>query len=230
MPRPTFANLPPTKRERIIDLAVAEFAAHPYPIASLSRIVARAGIAKGSIYQYFENKQDLYLFILDYAAQQQLELLRAQIPPDPEISFFALLRWQMQASAQVGLAAPLFTRLMYRAVTDDLPFRDQVTCRLQTTGAAHLQALLARGVERGEIDPALDLELAVFVLQSLMANLHELIVRRLGITLEAAAGDVTMISGPATERLYDQIVQILQFGLGTRGAPVLSLGDIPCGC
>jgi AcrR family transcriptional regulator len=225
MPKPTFANLPPAKRQAIIDLALAEFAEHPYSIASLSQIVARAGIAKGSIYQYFENKQDLYLFILDYAIQRQLELLRAQTPPDPEISFFALLRWQMRASVQVGLAAPLLTRLMYHAVTDDLPFRDDVTRRLQTAGEAHLQALLDRGVERGEIDPELDLELAAFVLGQLMANLRELIARRLGVTLEAAAGDVAIASGPAVEQLYDQIVRIVQYGLGRRADPAENVGD-----
>jgi AcrR family transcriptional regulator len=224
VPKQTFANLPSAKRQAIIDLAVAEFAERPYQIASLSRIVERAGIAKGSIYQYFENKQELYLFIIDYAAQQQLELLRAQVPPDPELGFFALLRWQMQASMQVGLAAPLLTRLMYRAVTDDLPFRDEVAKRLQMAGEAHLQALLARGMERGEIEPSLDLELAAFVLRRLTANLHELIARRLGFTLEAAAGDVTLIGGPETDRLYDQVIQILQFGLARRVQPTGSPG------
>jgi AcrR family transcriptional regulator len=226
MPKPTFANLPPAKRQAIIDLAVAEFAEHPYPVASLSRIVERASIAKGSIYQYFENKQELYLFIIEYAAQGQLELLRALTSPDPEIDFFALLRWQMQASVQVGLAAPLLTKLMYRAVTDELPFRDEVAQRLQTAGEVHLRALLARGVERGEIEPSLDLELAAFVLRRLMADLHGLIVRRLGVTLEAAAGDVALLNGPETDRLYDQIVQILQFGLARRAQPTGSSGDL----
>lgn len=227
MPKPTFSNLPPAKRQAIIDLALAEFAEHPYGIASLSRIVTRAGIAKGSIYQYFENKQDLYLFILDYAAQQQFQLLHAQTLPAPEVGFFALLRRQMHASIQVGLAAPLLTRLMYRAVTDDLPFRDEVVRRLQTAGEGHLQALLARGVEHGEINPELDLELATVVLQGVMAKLHELIVRRLGTTLEAAASDVSIMSGPAVEQLYDQIIRILQFGLGGPDMPALLSGDRP---
>lgn len=216
MPKPTFFNLPAAKRQAIIDLALAEFAQRPYAVASLSQIVARAGIAKGSVYQYFEHKQDLYLFILGYAAEQQLALLRAQAPPRPDLGFFALLRWQMQASVQVGLAAPLLTRLMYRAVTDELPFRDQVLRRLQSAGAGHLQALLARGVEQGELDPALDLELAALAVERLMADLHELMLRRLGVTLEAAAGDVALLSGPVAEQLYDQVIHMLQYGLGAR--------------
>jgi AcrR family transcriptional regulator len=225
MPKPTFDNLPPAKRQTIIDLAIAEFAEHPYAVASLSQIVERAGIAKGSIYQYFDHKQDLYLFILDYAARRQLALLGAQIPPAPDLGFFDLLRWQMQASVRVGLQAPLLARLMYRAVTDAVPFRDEVMRRLGSAGEAHLHALLADGVQRGEIDPAVDLELAAFVLRRMTADLQALILRRMDISLEAAAADVALLSSPAADQLYDQVVQILQYGLGRRAGAAPATGD-----
>ena len=44
MPKQTCENLPPAKRQMLIDLALAEFAEHPYAVVSLSRIVERAGI------------------------------------------------------------------------------------------------------------------------------------------------------------------------------------------
>jgi TetR/AcrR family transcriptional regulator len=74
MPKPTFLNLPDAKRNRITELALDEFSTHPYRQASLSRIVARAGIAKGSMYQYFENKLDLYRWLVT----DELERRRAQ--------------------------------------------------------------------------------------------------------------------------------------------------------
>lgn len=224
MPKPTFENLPGAKRQAIIDLAVAEFAEHPYAVASLSRIVERAGIAKGSIYQYFEHKQDLYLFILDLAARQQLALLRAQAPPAADLDFFALLRWQMQASAQVGLQAPLLTRLMYRAVTDDVPFREEVTRCLAAVGETHSNDLLARGLERGEIDPSVSLELATLVLRGLTTELQALLLRRLGISLEAAANDLSLLDSPEAHGLYDQVVYILQYGLGKRPGRATTTG------
>lgn len=74
MPKPTFLNLPDEKRTRITELALDEFSTYPYRQASLSRIVSRAGIAKGSMYQYFENKLDLYRWLVT----QELELRRSQ--------------------------------------------------------------------------------------------------------------------------------------------------------
>jgi AcrR family transcriptional regulator len=223
MPKPTFARLPAAKRQVIIELAIAEFAAHPYAVASLSSIVARANIAKGSIYQYFDHKQDLYLFILDYAIQQQLDLLHAQVPPAAELDIFALLRWQLQASVHVGLAAPLLTQLLYRAITDDLPFRDDVMQRLHTASYAHFVALVEHAVARKEIDSSFDQELVVFVLHQLTTNFHTLLMRRLGIGGAPTAQDVALMSSPAIEQLYDQLVRLLQYGLSTqtpkRGRP-----------
>lgn len=56
----TFLNLPEEKRERILNSAVDEFVRLPYERTSINRIVENAGIPKGSFYQYFDSKDDLY--------------------------------------------------------------------------------------------------------------------------------------------------------------------------
>lgn len=213
MPKPTFENLPAAKRQAIINLALEEFAERPYPVASISRIVERAGIAKGSIYQYFEHKQDLFLFLLDYAAQAQLRLLGELTPPGPDTGFFELLRWQMSASVRVGAATPLLTRLIYRATADDLPFRAEVERRLHSAGAGHFALLIARGIERGEIDPAVDPELAAAVVQGLLSNLHTLVLQRLQIGIQEASADIGRLDSPQAERIYDDVLRILRRGL-----------------
>jgi AcrR family transcriptional regulator len=63
--RTTFSNLPPEKQEKIVAAAVREFARHGYKKASINTIVRDAGIAKGSLYQYFHNKEVLFVFIFE---------------------------------------------------------------------------------------------------------------------------------------------------------------------
>ena len=67
MPSDTWWNLDPRKREDILTAAVAEFAVHHYEDASLSALVKHVGIAKGSMYQYFTDKRELYDYLLHYA-------------------------------------------------------------------------------------------------------------------------------------------------------------------
>lgn len=60
MPRPRFKKLSTQKRERILEAAAREFAAHGYEGASLNQILAEAEISKGAAYYYFDDKADLY--------------------------------------------------------------------------------------------------------------------------------------------------------------------------
>ena len=64
MPTTTFFNLPPPKRERLLRAAVSEFVQKPFNEVSINRIIQAAEIPRGSFYQYFEDKMDLFRYIL----------------------------------------------------------------------------------------------------------------------------------------------------------------------
>ena len=74
MPTDTFFKLPEEKRERIIKAAVDEFARVPFSEASINRIVKAAGIPRGSFYQYFSDKEDLFLLVLGRISQEKIDV------------------------------------------------------------------------------------------------------------------------------------------------------------
>ena len=65
MPTDTFFRLPEEKRARILEGAWSEFTAVPYAEASINRIVRTSRIPRGSFYQYFTDKEDLYRYLLE---------------------------------------------------------------------------------------------------------------------------------------------------------------------
>ena len=64
-----FYALEPEKRERIINAALKEFAQNGYEKASTNEIVRQAEISKGSLFNYFKNKRELYFFLIEYVAE-----------------------------------------------------------------------------------------------------------------------------------------------------------------
>ena len=58
------------KRERILDAAVLEIARHGYHGTTVSTIARRAGVADGTIYLYFKNKEDLLVSIFERAMKR----------------------------------------------------------------------------------------------------------------------------------------------------------------
>lgn len=71
MPKSTFFNLSDEKKKRIIDSAVTEFAKDHYRKVTIDSIVQGAGIPKGSFYQYFKNKDDLYKYIFAHIGDRK---------------------------------------------------------------------------------------------------------------------------------------------------------------
>lgn len=64
MPSQTFYNLSAEKKERLIAGAMKEFSAKSLNDASISNIVKNSKISRGSFYQYFEDKKDLYFYLI----------------------------------------------------------------------------------------------------------------------------------------------------------------------
>jgi len=63
MPSPTFTSLSASKRSAFVARFLLEFSNNSFDEASISRVVKELGIAKGSVYQYFSGKLDLFLFL-----------------------------------------------------------------------------------------------------------------------------------------------------------------------
>lgn len=68
--RSRFENLDDETREEILREAGEEFAEKGYESASLNEIIERAGISKGSLYYYFEDKEDLFATVVDVVAER----------------------------------------------------------------------------------------------------------------------------------------------------------------
>lgn len=69
MPSDTFFRLPEEKRERIINAAWEEFASVPFDQVSINRIIRAAAIPRGSFYQYFADKTELFRYLADRVKQ-----------------------------------------------------------------------------------------------------------------------------------------------------------------
>lgn len=79
MPTSVFFDLPEEKRQTILNAAISEFAEFGYRSASTNAIVKKSEISKGSLFKYFENKEDLYFYILDRVTSDLLEGITKEI-------------------------------------------------------------------------------------------------------------------------------------------------------
>ncbi len=210
MPKQTFLNLPEEKRQALTDIALDEFANHDYNTASVSKIVEKAGIAKGSVYQYFENKQDLFMYLLEVANQEMLQFIQQTAPPNPEADFFEMLRWQMSATVQASQKYPVHAKLAQRAYASPLPFRDAILERMKQVRQAHFQALVAQAQSAGWLDPRLDPAVVSFMVQGLISELGPFLQSKF------CARGHDWVALPEVGEVFDQVIEVLRRGLESR--------------
>lgn len=79
MPKPTFLRLPAAKQERMMAAAKVEFTRAVFAKASISNIIDLAGVPRGSFYQYFEDKQDIFFYLLETDGQRFVDLFKEVI-------------------------------------------------------------------------------------------------------------------------------------------------------
>lgn len=159
-PRPRFQSLSPERRAAILAAACEELAAHGFDKASTNRIIERAGVSKGVLYYYFDDRRDLLLTTLRDATERAFAAVGPPREADDADGFWdALMAWYERATLFVArepaLAGLIKAALSPSAGAGVAALVDEYTGR----GRHYLRGLLARGVALGAVRDDLPLDL-----------------------------------------------------------------------
>jgi len=78
------AGASPDKYQRILDAAIEVIAEHGFFHSRVSEIADRAGVADGTIYLYFKNKDELLMAAIDSAFHRFIQRAKAALAQVPE--------------------------------------------------------------------------------------------------------------------------------------------------
>jgi AcrR family transcriptional regulator len=167
VPKATWANLPAARRERVLDAAMAEFAARGFSGGSLNVIAREADVAKGSLFQYFDDKLDLFAHVCDVTSERiRAELEKQMLDLEPGRPFFDHLAAILRLWVAYFREHPV-----ERGVTaaTNLEMDGEVRAAVREVASRHylevLGPLLADAVERGDVRSDADLgALAAYLL------------------------------------------------------------------
>lgn len=165
MPKQTFCNLSDEKQQRIIDASMKEFAEHPYLKTSINRIIEEAEISKGSFYQYFSNKKDLYKYIIDQATDTKMQFLAQKLQNYQQLEFFDLLRKLFVAGIQFKREYPLFSEIGDRLLNgSNESLKKEVYADSRPKSNEFFEKLLEEAINKGEVDSKIDIRFTAYIL------------------------------------------------------------------
>jgi TetR/AcrR family transcriptional regulator len=206
----TFRHLPPDKQERVLDAALAEFADQGYHQASLNRVVARAGIAKGSLYQYFPNKEGIFAYIFHYALKVVRHTLTTVKDATLEENFFVRLEKSLLAGVAFSREHPrIFSLYLKLQLDKHVPFREEFLAAVRLHATEYFASLVRRAQSRGELRPGVPRDATLFLLDAVFDRfLQAVAVPALDVTL-----GLHRATDAAIQKHIREIITLLKDGL-----------------
>lgn len=168
MPKETFFNLAEEKRVFIEDVAIDEFAEYGFDKASINRIIEKAGIAKGSFYQYFTGKKDVFIHLMSLAAKRKLKYMSPILGNPDEVDFFTLLREMYVSGLKFAHENPKLVAVGNQLLKNkNHPVYEEVLG--DGTGQAHevFNALLQNAIAKGEVRPDIDRNFVSYIISNM---------------------------------------------------------------
>jgi len=111
IPTQTFFNLDQDKQQRIVSCAIDEFSKRDFETAKLSNIIKDAKIPRGSLYQYFKNKKDLYLYLMDITAKEKMSYMGNLLSNPMDLPFFELFHKLYLAGIEFASGNPKMVKM-----------------------------------------------------------------------------------------------------------------------
>lgn len=169
--KPTFDNIPAEKRNRILAAATIEFAAGGFENANINTIAKKADVSVGSLYKYFENKQDLFLTVIHHSISKMEDLLNvlAVSREDILIKVEKIIREIQSFSKENEVLIKL-----YNAMTgeNNPRFASQFAYEMESVTANIYRIAIDEGKKNGDVREDLDSAFAAFMIDNLFMALQ----------------------------------------------------------
>jgi len=164
MPLKTFLNLSKERQKEILDICLKEFSLLDYKDVSLTEIIKKLGLAKGSFYRYFESKRDLYEYLIDYAKHVNIGLFEKTFKKPVEDILEAWARFYLEA-IRFDNANPLFGGFGYKVSQErDNIILGNVALTSKKLGIKVLKELFHDLQKKGKIRTDIDVDLMIYTL------------------------------------------------------------------
>jgi AcrR family transcriptional regulator len=156
MPTKTFYRLRDEKQDAILRAAVHEFVKNGFTRAKISNIAQNAGISKGSVFQYFENKKELFI----YCAKWSLEVFMKRLDEQMNIGDMDIYEYFQDNKAKTKLVREEGEIASFMQVVMNEPgLLDESMKSMYDLGNIYTKKLIQNGKRKGTVRNDTDDEL-----------------------------------------------------------------------
>ena len=197
------------RRDQLIEAALDEFTKRSYDDASLNSIIKSAGISKGTFYYHFENKEALYLYLLEHSVAEKWKYIEKRTKEmgqdDVGMGIFDMFKFQARLGAEFGKLHPRYHQLsiMFSKEKGKEIF-DKASDILGTDSDEMLREMIEEAIENGELRNDLPKEFVINMVTYLFKHYTDVFKQEEDLTIEKMIDNV------------DNFVDFMSNGIGSK--------------
>lgn len=194
------------RKTEVLEAAMNEFTAKSYEDTSLNVIIKNAGISKGTFYYHFEDKQALYLYLLESSVKTKWEFINDRIFHNPELcsggNIFDNFKLQARLAAEFAEIYPQYHKLS-RMFSREQGNPIYITAKDLLGGDTEdiLTAMIDKAIEAGSLKKEYPRDFLVKTLGYLFSHFDEIFDRDEDFELEKMLSNL------------DSYVDFIQYGM-----------------
>ncbi len=162
----TFDNISEEKRNRIMDVAIKEFAAKGFGGTNINTIASKAGISVGSVYRYFDSKEDLFLSMVDMGYKYLDSRLWPIIAGEGDV--YEKIEKIMIQAREFSREQPEVIQIYLDSTTEGLSeLSAELSRKIESISANYYRSLIAAAKENGMVTADVDDGIIAFFMDNI---------------------------------------------------------------
>lgn len=208
MPKTTFLNLNERKRKKILKTLIKYFANNSYEKVDIEDVAKECNVSKGSMYQYFINKKDMYFYAIYESIKKIFESVESI--DFEKIDIFEYIEKSFESNLKLLSKYPNEYLLLERAIFGyDIPFKDEINKIFLGKFRETLKTIIIKSQKSGYIRDDISLDLILNFIEGVTINIKRYIIeyaKNIGISSKELPYD-------QIKNIQKSFVELLKNGL-----------------
>ncbi len=159
------------KQKRIIEAAILEFSEKGFENANTNRIAREANISVGSLFKYFNNKTDLFLYIVKLAEAELESQIHSVLSMEKD--FFDTVDMILSLIHEYSKTDKALVRLYHEMTSiGQSSLVETVVSTLEKVAGSEYKTMIKEAQDKGEIRGDVDPSVVAFILDNIFMSLQ----------------------------------------------------------
>lgn len=203
-----FENLEKEKKERVLEAAMDEFNIHGYGGASTNNIVKNANISKGSLFNYFENKDKLFMYLFKYNINKVTENFERNKEEIIKFDLLEAYKFFITTNIEFFTKNPRVFKFLAMAITNSPDSIKILLQRKKREIQGFVISSIINNVENSYFRENIDKEKVAFLILTLLDTLSNKYI-------EKYKGDLQLLKADSENRdkEIEEYIDLIKFGV-----------------